>query len=135
VPRLTESQRAQLESLRRSYGSELPAKLRHIAGAVDVLQADGWEAGNLQSLYDLIHRLAGSAAVYGFHGISRAAADLETWALDALASGISPCQRLELLALARALSDASAASGTGTVEGRRNSLPARASRGARPSAR
>ena len=58
--------------------------MRLISGAAAQLQADGWRKPELQSLYELIHRLAGSAAIYGFDGIGRAAADLEEWALSAI---------------------------------------------------
>jgi hypothetical protein len=74
VTRLTEAQRAELEALRQSYRAELPAKLGQIAGAVDALHT-GWEKAHLEALYDLIHKLTGSAAIYGFGQISHAAGE------------------------------------------------------------
>ena len=109
MTRLTEAQRAELEALRQSYRAELPAKLGLIGGAVDALHG-GWEKAHLEALYDLIHKLTGSAAIYGFGDISRAAGDLESWALEALDGGLPEARRLELTALMSALQDAFSAS-------------------------
>ena len=106
MTRLTEAQRAQLEALRQSYRAELPAKLGLIGGAVHTLHAGGWEKEHLEALYDLIHKLTGSAAIYGFGDISRAAGDLESWALEALDGGLPEARRLELTALMSALQEA-----------------------------
>jgi hypothetical protein len=110
VTRLTEAQRAEFDALRQSYEAELPDKLGLIAGAVDALRAGGWNKSDLQAFYLLIHKLTGSAAIYGFDGISRAAGDLETWALAALTDGVPEPRRVELLPLVSALQDAFAAS-------------------------
>jgi hypothetical protein len=112
MARLTEAQRAQLDALRQSYRAELPAKLGLIGGAVDALHAGGWEKAHLQALYDLIHKLTGSAAIYGFGDISRAAGDLESWALRALDGGLPEARRLELTALMSALQEAFSAGET-----------------------
>jgi HPt (histidine-containing phosphotransfer) domain-containing protein len=112
VARLTEAQRAELEALRQSYRAELPAKLGLIGGAVDTLHAGRWEKAHLQALYELIHKLTGSAAIYGFENISRAAGDLESWALEALDGGLPEDRRLELTALMSALQEAFSASET-----------------------
>jgi hypothetical protein len=109
VARLTEAQRAQLEALRESYRAELPDKLGLIGGAVDALHP-GWEKAHLQALYDLVHKLTGSAAIYGFGDISRAAGDLESWALQALDGGLPEARRLELTGLMSALQKAFRAS-------------------------
>jgi HPt (histidine-containing phosphotransfer) domain-containing protein len=111
VARLTDAQRAQLEALRQSYRAELPAKLGLIGVAVEALHA-GWERARLQALYDHIHKLTGSAAIYGFRDISRAAGDLESWALQALDGGLPEARRLELAALMSALQEAFRASET-----------------------
>ena len=105
MTRLTEAQRAQLEALRQAYRAELPAKLGLIGGAVEALHA-GWERAQLQALYDLIHKLTGSAAIYGFRDISRAAGALESWALQALDGGLNEARRLELTPLMSALRQA-----------------------------
>jgi HPt (histidine-containing phosphotransfer) domain-containing protein len=111
VTRLTEAQREQLEALRQLYRAELPAKLGLIGGAVEALNA-GWEKAHLEALYDLIHKLTGSAAIYGFADISRAAGDLESWALQALDGGLPEVRRLELTPLMSALQEAFSASET-----------------------
>jgi hypothetical protein len=124
VATLTEAQRAQLEALRQSYRAELPAKLGLIVVTVDTLYAGGWEKAQVQALYDLIHKVTGSAAIYGFGEIARAAGDVESWALQALDGALSESSRLELAALMSALQDAfskdetTGASGSRQVRGR-----------------
>ena len=110
MARFTEAQQAQLDALRLSYRAELPAKLGLIGGVVDSLDAGGGEKAHLEELCDLIHKLAGSAAIYGFGAISRAAGDIETWALQALDGGLSDHGRRQLGALMRALREAFSAS-------------------------
>ncbi len=110
VTRLTEAQRAQLEALRQSYRAELPAKLQLIGGAVETLYEGGWEKTHLMAFYELVHKLAGSAAIYGFSGISHAAGKIESWTLAALDGGLPEDRRLELSSLMGALQDAFAAS-------------------------
>lgn len=85
--RLTGEQQARLEALRRAYLKELPAKVRAIENAAASLGAGGPE--KLRSLYHLVHRLAGSAAIYGIHGLGRAAAALEE-AVLAACEGTAP---------------------------------------------
>jgi CheY-like chemotaxis protein len=103
VSRPTARRGREMEALRRSYRAELPEKLRLIAQEGAALQHGAWDSARLQSLYDQIHRLAGSAAVYGFDEISRAAGELETWALAALASSAFENRPAELGDLLRAL--------------------------------
>ena len=110
--RLTEAQRAQLDALRQAYRAELPDKLGLIGSAVETLHAGGWEKAHLQALYDLIHKLTGSAAIYGFAGISHAAGQMETWALEALDGGLPESRRVELGPLMSALLAAYGASET-----------------------
>ena len=62
------------------------------------------------AFYELVHKLAGSAAIYGFGGISRAAGEIESWALAALDGGLPEDRRLELSSLVGALREAFAAS-------------------------
>jgi hypothetical protein len=121
VTKLTEAQRAEFDALRRSYEAELPDKLGLIAGAVDALRAGGWDKSDLQAFYLLIHKLTGSAAIYGFDGISHAAGDLETWALAALTDGVPEPRRDELLPLVSSLQEAFAAGGKSKV--RRRAYP------------
>jgi chemotaxis protein histidine kinase CheA len=115
---LTEAQRAELDALRRSYQAELPEKLELIAGAVEALQTGGWDKADLHALYLLIHKLAGSAAIYGFDGISRTAGEIETWILAAPPGGVPEPRRGELLPLVSALQSAFAATVTAAVKPR-----------------
>jgi hypothetical protein len=62
-------QREALAALRRAYERELPAKVEAIARALPGPQADGPDAASLDDLYHLAHRLAGSAAIYGFDDV------------------------------------------------------------------
>jgi CheY-like chemotaxis protein len=79
--------RRRLRELQHAYRAELPRKLQLIADDAAAVRAGDWDRERLQSLYEHIHRLAGSAAIYGFDRISRAAGDLELWTLAALAHG------------------------------------------------
>jgi HPt (histidine-containing phosphotransfer) domain-containing protein len=101
--RLTDAQRAQLDALRDAYRAELPQKLEAIAAAAAPLQADGADAAHLEPFYHLIHKLAGSAAIYGFDEVERAAAALEEWALASLSAGVSEPRRQQLPLLLAAL--------------------------------
>ena len=75
--------RRQLDALRRAYEAELPGKVTTIARAAASLgRAEGEEG--VQQLYQLVHRLAGSSAIWGFSAVSRAAAELEQVVLAAL---------------------------------------------------
>lgn len=64
-----EAARLQIEVLRRGYVERLPEAVRAIEEAV--------AAGGGRDPHVLVHRLRGSAAVYGCLEISRVAADLE----------------------------------------------------------
>ena len=110
LKRLTDAQRAQLDALRERYGAELPGKVEAIAAAAAALQAPGADAAKLEQFYQLIHKLAGSAAIYGFDEIERAAAALEEWALANLGGGVSEPRRQELPLLLAALQAALTAS-------------------------
>jgi CheY-like chemotaxis protein len=98
--------RRRLKELQRAYQADLPEKIRLISDDAAALRAGAWEPARLRSLYDQIHRLAGSAAVHGFEEISRAAAELELWTLAALASGDLEKRPAELDDLLGALSRA-----------------------------
>jgi len=79
---MTVGQRERLESLRRDYARDLPARVRAIAEAAASLEPRSRET--LQALHHLVHRLTGSAAIYGFTGVSRAASALEALVYSAL---------------------------------------------------
>jgi HPt (histidine-containing phosphotransfer) domain-containing protein len=65
----------QLEALRKSYVSELPAKIRSVEEAATALERG--DPGALEALFHLVHRLAGSSAIYRFPALSIAARRLE----------------------------------------------------------
>jgi chemotaxis protein histidine kinase CheA len=76
VPDLTEAQRRQLEALRLAYEAELPGKITAIAQAAAALGSTA-EAELLHDLHRMVHRLAGSSAIWGFTELSRKAGELE----------------------------------------------------------
>ena len=86
---MTAGQRERLEALRRAYARDLPARVRAI---VEATAREPWDREKLQSLHHLVHRLTGSAAIYGFTGLSRAASALEALVYSALAgtAGFEP---------------------------------------------
>lgn len=88
MPDLTPAQRQQLEALRQAYAAELPEKVTAIAEAATIIGT--WDdRARVQELHQLVHRLAGSSAIWGFAAIGRAAAELEEFLLRAL-DGIRP---------------------------------------------
>jgi HPt (histidine-containing phosphotransfer) domain-containing protein len=101
--KLTDAQRAQLRELETSYRAELPAKLADIAAVAASLRTEGWDSSRLETLYQLAHKLTGSAAIYGFGALSTAAAEMETWTLSALASAASEERFRELTARLEAI--------------------------------
>ncbi len=109
---MTAGQRERLESLRRTYGRDLPARVRAIGEAAASL--DPRNRGQLESLHHLVHRLRGSAAIYGFTGVSRAASALEAlvYALKETAEPILGPSLADLLAALE--SELAAAMGSGT---------------------
>ena len=71
--RLNEARREDLAALRLVYAAELPERLRAIEIATGSLRDNGWDPRVAASLYEMAHRLAGSAAIYGFPEVSEAA--------------------------------------------------------------
>jgi HPt (histidine-containing phosphotransfer) domain-containing protein len=76
VPELSAEQRRQLEALRVAYEAELPGKITAIARAAAALGSGAGET-DLRDLHRLVHRLAGSSAIWGFTELSRKAGELE----------------------------------------------------------
>ena len=64
-----------LSDLRAAYAEHLPERVRAIEECAAALRAGDGEA--LRALYHQVHRLTGSAAVYGFPQLSHASATLE----------------------------------------------------------
>lgn len=107
MARVTPAYLAQMQALRSLYARDLPRKTRAIAKAASVGAKSG-SPRSLESLYRLVHRLAGSAAIFGFVEVSRAASILEDLVARAIRDG-APCgsgRRSRLLALAAALEKA-----------------------------
>jgi CheY-like chemotaxis protein len=71
--RLNAVRREDLAALRRSYATDLPDRLKVLEEAAATLTANGWDAQAVANLYEVAHRLAGSAAIYGFPAVSDAA--------------------------------------------------------------
>jgi HPt (histidine-containing phosphotransfer) domain-containing protein len=84
VPELSEDQRRQLATLRQAYEAELPEKVTGIAQVAATLTERDWDAAGVRELHQLVHRLAGSSAIWGFTAVSRAAGELEEIVLAAL---------------------------------------------------
>jgi len=99
--RLNEERRVDLAALRRHYAADLPERLRAIEAAATSLQNNGWDSQVAASLYEMAHRLAGSAAVYGFPAVSEAAVRIGAFA-DQHGSGswvhVEPRPLLKLVA-------------------------------------
>ena len=104
--RLKPEHRDRLESLRRAYARDLPARVRAIGEAAASLEQAN--RGQLEALHQLVHRLTGSAAIYGFTGVSRAASSLEALVSSALAgaAALPPQGGPALADLLRALESA-----------------------------
>jgi two-component system OmpR family response regulator len=105
-----ETRRDDLASLRLIYAAELPGRLQAIEDAIQTLRERGYDAAVAGTLYEMAHRLAGSAAIYGFREVSEAAGRVGAFsnepALSRVASDLRP-----LLKAAMALSDALRAAG------------------------
>lgn len=103
---LTEAQRRELASLRRRYQAELYEKMGAIAEAAGAFREGTWDRAQVQSLYGLTHRLAGSAAIYGFAEISRAAQALEGFTLGLLEGSATTGSGSQLPGLVATLTEA-----------------------------
>jgi CheY-like chemotaxis protein len=101
--RLNEARREDLAALRRLYERELPEKVHAIEEAAASLESQGWDPQVAASLYEMAHRLAGSAAIYGFPAVSQAAMRIGTFANQNGKSGWVPVDARPLLKLVDAL--------------------------------
>ena len=89
MTRTADTQIEQLNVLRERYARDLPDKARVVEEAVDALELR-WDRASLEALHHLAHRLAGSAAIYGFAAVSDAASSLELFVNAALESASPP---------------------------------------------
>ena len=106
MPELTEAQRRELEALRQAYEAELAQKVTTIAQTAASLGTGEWDRTGLQSLHQLIHRLAGSSAIWGFTAVSEAAGRLEDLMMSALEGTAPPTLAAEVQRLVEALRQA-----------------------------
>jgi HPt (histidine-containing phosphotransfer) domain-containing protein len=109
----------ELEELRARYRRALPGKARAVQEAAAALTESG-EGSQIEALYLLAHRLRGSAAIYGFAGVSEAAATLEAFVVAAMEGPSlrsAPWrERLEAHVSALTAAAAAAVASTSTVE-------------------
>lgn len=98
------ARREDLKALRSVYAAELPERLRLIEGAAARLRDSGWDRETAASLYEMTHRLAGSAAIYGFPAVSTAAMRVVAFGQDH-AKGMGQRDTKPLLALVKSLSE------------------------------
>ena len=115
---MTAGQRDRLEALRRDYAADLPARVRAIAKAAASLEPGSRE--KLQALHHLVHRLTGSAAIYGFTGVSRAASAVEALVYSRLTgtAAVEPGGGPPLADLVAALESALAVAITSGMQGK-----------------
>jgi HPt (histidine-containing phosphotransfer) domain-containing protein len=108
------SLRAELQKLREEYAAQLGSRLQCIEDAASALR-EAWDSDKVESLYQQVHRLSGSAAIYGFEAVSRAAQALETALLDSMERRPGARRRLrdELARLLNGLHGAAAREGQG----------------------
>jgi CheY-like chemotaxis protein len=98
------ARREDLAALRTLYAAELPERLVLIEGAAASLREHGWNKDVAASLYEMTHRLAGSAAIYGFPAVSTAAMRVVNFANEH-GEGRGAVDPRPLLILVKALSD------------------------------
>jgi HPt (histidine-containing phosphotransfer) domain-containing protein len=98
------STREELQRLKQEYAAKLEGRVSAIEDAADSL-GEAWDSDRVESLYQQVHRLAGSSAIFGFHDVSRAAQVLEVALLDSLddCPGAQKRLRDELASLLKAL--------------------------------
>ena len=78
----------ELEALRQEYAKELPGRLSEIDQTWHSYQKSG-DSKQLEKFQHLVHKLAGSGAVYGFIQLSDASHDLDSLLLHFIRSGNS----------------------------------------------
>ena len=78
--RMNAVRREDLAALRKSYATDLPDRLKVLEESAATLTANGWDARAVAALYEVAHRLAGSAAIYGFPAVSDAAMRISAFA-------------------------------------------------------
>ncbi len=75
---LREQAQHQLDAVRRDFEARLGGIVDEIVDAWNTARAASDEAAVLESLAQLVHRLAGNAGFFGLKEVSRTASDLES---------------------------------------------------------
>lgn len=80
--RPSEEIQQQFELLRQTYQQQLPSKIEQIEAVWLQIQRNALNKANWEIFYCLAHRLVGSSATFGFHGLSETAHTLEGYIKD-----------------------------------------------------
>jgi hypothetical protein len=72
---MSENMSAKIAQLQQRYRDSLPLKRKLIIEVYSRIRASVTERNVERDAYKLLHRLAGSAGMYEYHGIARAARD------------------------------------------------------------
>jgi diguanylate cyclase (GGDEF)-like protein len=81
-PDTTYSVQDQLDELRQAYITGLSARVDQLTSVWNTLLQEEWNATALNTMLQLIHKLAGSGATFGFTSLSNTAHTIERYLLD-----------------------------------------------------
>jgi chemotaxis protein histidine kinase CheA len=111
MERLKANQRRELRALRQAFGRQLPDRVRAIEKALDDTEtAAGIDRESADVVFQLAHRLCGSAAIYGYRRVHDAACALEC-AAEALRDGDGASRPTQTLRVHRFLETLKRAAG------------------------
>ena len=79
----------EMKTLRESYAAELPVKLSYIDDTWEAFDCGKGDPEQLESIYHMVHDLAGSGGTFGLKDLSIAARNLEMLIKDLIDSGHS----------------------------------------------
>ena len=86
----------ELEELRSAYLQTLPQKVEVVQQAWEALNAEQWNPADYESVYRLIHNLAGGAGTYGFTAITAEARKILNTMKPWMHSEVPPASELQL---------------------------------------
>ncbi len=81
-PDTTYSVQDQLDELRQAYIAGLSARVDQLTSVWNTLSPEAWDTSALETMLQLIHKLAGSGATFGFTSLSNTAHTIERYLLD-----------------------------------------------------
>ncbi len=81
-PDTTYSVQDQLNQLRQAYVTGLSARIAQLTSLWNTLSPDAWDTSAIETMVQLIHKLAGSGATFGFTSLSNTAHTIERYLLD-----------------------------------------------------